>query len=152
MRLQDLRQPRSSAGARLGARHLGRRPRNLQPLDAHGRQDLKGECETELALIHPIDEHLNVDVRALGLKQPGKVLVGDLPVDPGGLDEGLRRAGVEIPATGTSGQIVFHLQASYRPAIARRPINGIQFMHKTSGSTGLDEERGICLGFPGNLL
>lgn len=67
MRFQGIRQPRSSAAGRLIARHLGQRPRSVNALHTRGRQDAKGECEAELAVVDPIDEHLDVDMSAMGL-------------------------------------------------------------------------------------
>lgn len=53
-------------------------PRYIDTFCAHGSKQLQGKGEAELALVHPIDEDLNVDKRALGFEPTGEVLVGDV--------------------------------------------------------------------------
>lgn len=51
-------------------------PRHVNAVSTHGSQQLQGKGEAELALVHPVDEDLDVDKRALGFKPTGEVLVG----------------------------------------------------------------------------
>lgn len=63
--------------------------RYVQSLHTHGRQQLQSKAKAELALVHPVDKHLDVDRRALGFKPTGEVLVGDVFLLTQVFDKGL---------------------------------------------------------------
>lgn len=91
----------------------------------HGSQELKREGEAVPAVVDPVDEHLHVHDRALGLQAPGQLLVRQLLALAQLLDE---RAGAQVvKRSHFSGRpyIVFHLNAWYdqRFRFARRKSN-----------------------------
>lgn len=107
-------------------------------LRTHGSQQLQRKGKAELALIDPVDEHLDVHSHALGLKSAGELLVGDVFLLPKALDEGLGAGLVKLARVHSGAYMVFRLDASYPATLGWPSINGIPFMHKTWPPSGLD--------------
>ena len=82
-------------------------------LNTHCSQQLKREGKAELALVDPVDKHLDVHHHALLFKPAGEVLVGDVFLIPKGFDDGLGARFVKL-ALIHSEYMVFNLRASYR--------------------------------------
>jgi hypothetical protein len=82
-------------------------------LHTHGSEQLQCKGKAELALIDPVDKDLDVDDRALRLKAPGEVLVGDGFLFPKALDEGLGARLVKLARVHGWAYMVFRLDASY---------------------------------------
>lgn len=86
---------------------------HVQSLHAHGRQQLQRKAKAELALVHPVDKHLDVDRRALGFEPTGEVLVGEAFLLTQVFDKGLGPRFVERARLhGKQTYMVFDLCAS----------------------------------------
>nr|WP_300661754.1 hypothetical protein [Hydrogenophaga sp.] len=100
-------------------------------LRTHGSEQLQSKGKAELALIDPVDEHLDVDGHALGLQSAGELLVGDVFLLPKALDEGLDAGLVKLARVQSGAYMVFRLDASHPATLGSPSINGIPLMHKT---------------------
>jgi hypothetical protein len=105
---------------------------------AHGSQQLQRKGKTELALVDPVDEHLNVHSGALGLQPAGQLLVGQALLLSEVLHKGLRPRLVELPRVHADSYIVFSLRSSYVSFLVRPLINGFRVMHKTWATRVID--------------
>ena len=107
-------------------------------LCTHGSQKLQRKGKTELALVYPIDEHLNVHRCALGLQSPSKLLVGQALLLSEVLHKGLRPRLVELPRVHADSYIVFGLRSWYASYLVRPLINGFRVIHKTWAAAAID--------------
>lgn len=96
---------------------LGRvlfRLRDIKGLGPHDREQLQRKGEAVLALINPVDEHLDVNEHALGFKPTGELLVGEVLLLTKAFDDGLGARLVEIAGLHREQwYMVFDLSTSY---------------------------------------
>jgi hypothetical protein len=88
--------------------------RHLHGLNPQSAEKLQGKCKAELALVDAVDEHLDVNIHALGLQPTGELLVRELLALAKVFDEGLGSRLVELVRSHRlRAYMVFELCASY---------------------------------------
>jgi hypothetical protein len=95
--------------------HLGLLPLGHgHDIGAHGGQQLQGKGKAVFALVDAVDEHLDVNIHALGLQPTGELLVRELLALAKVFDDGLGSRLVELVRSHRlRAYMVFDLCASY---------------------------------------